>query len=117
MAHARDGGIAKSIQQVRLTSFDTGLPVLTASALPTNEGLIGLFVNFTLSQPATSEVSFQFDTVDGVAFEGQDYLPFVNRVVSFAPGETQKTELLTMVDDAVMLMMRLLNQMRPFLLF
>ena len=101
VTHARGGSIAKSIQRVRLTTFGEGLPVLSVSADPTNEGLIGLFVTFSLSQPSTTEVSVQFDTVDGVALAGQDYLPFVDRVVSFAPGQTEHIELLTMVDDAV----------------
>ena len=101
VAYGRDGSIAKSIQQVRLTTFTTGLPILTVSADPTNEGLIGLFVTFTLSQPSNTDVSVLFNTVDGVALSGQDYLPFTNRVVSFAPGETEFVELLTMVDDAV----------------
>ena len=101
VAHGRNTAHSKSIQQVRLTTFETGLPILTVSAEPTNEGLIGLFVDFTLSQPSTSTVSVRFDTVDGIALEGQDYLPFTNRVITFAPGETKQTELLTMVDDAV----------------
>ena len=101
VAHGRGGAIAKSIQSVRLTSFGSTLPILTASANPTNEGLIGLFIDFTLSEPPVTEVSFRFDTVDGVAFSGQDYLPFLNRVITFAPGETLQTALLTMVDDAV----------------
>ena len=101
VAHARDGAISKSIQKVRLTTFTTGLPILTVSADPTNEGLIGLFVTFTLSQPSSSDVSVLFNTVSGVALPGQDYLPFTDRVISFAPGETEQVEILTMVDDAV----------------
>ena len=87
VAHSRGATAGKSIQSVRLTSFGSGLPVLTASADPTNEGLIGLVLNFTLSEPPISEVSFRYDTVDGAAFSGQDYLPFLNRVLTFAPGK------------------------------
>ncbi|GHC45268.1 Calx-beta domain-containing protein [Roseibacillus persicicus] len=101
MAHGRDGLIEKSIQEVSLSTFGAGLPVLTATVSPTNEGLIGLPITFTLSEAATSEVSFQFDTVAGDAFPIQDYLPWSNGLVEFAAGETEQFIVLTMIDDAV----------------
>lgn len=101
VAHARDGAIAKSVQEVSLSTFGAGLPVLTATVSPTNEGLIGLPITFRLSQAVTSEVSFQFELVPGSAFPIQDYLPWPNGLVDFAPGETEQVLVLTMIDDAV----------------
>ena len=77
------------------------LPQVTVTAPPTNEGLIGLPVTFTLSRPASAQVGFVFDTVAGSANPHEDYLPFLNGLVIFQPGETEKTFFITLVDDAI----------------
>lgn len=74
---------------------------LTISANPTNEGLIGLLVNFQLSAPAVGGEKINFSLSAGSANPLEDYLPWENGVVDFASGETSQTLILTMVDDAV----------------
>ena len=83
------------------TPAGDGLPQLTVDAPPTNEGLIGQIVTFTLSQPAATEVSVMFDTVAGSANPQEDFFPYLNGLVTFQPGETEQTIQLTFVDDAV----------------
>ena len=83
------------------TPVDDTFPELTVSAPPTNEGLIGLPVTFTLSKIPTTEVSVQFDTVAGSAGPEQDYLPQSNRLVTFLPGVSEQTVFLTLIDDAI----------------
>ena len=77
-----------------------GEPELSVHATATNEGLIGLPVEFRLSHPSDVEVSFQFSTVGGSANPQEDFLVW-NGLMTFQPGETFQTILLTMVDDAV----------------
>ena len=59
-------------------------------------------VTFTISLAETSlaSVVFQFQTVDGTAIAGQDYLP-VSGQLTFAPGETQKTVSVVVLGDVL----------------
>ena len=88
--------------------INTDPPVLTVTSPPTNEGLIGLPVTFTLSRPAEGGESVLFDLIGGVAGSNlpnanplEDYLPATQVEVEFAFGETSQTLFLTMVDDAI----------------
>ena len=77
------------------------IPTVTASAEPTNEGLIGLPVTFQLSAPAVGGESFNFVLNAGIANPEEDYIDFIGGQVVFNAGETSQTLLLTLVDDAV----------------
>jgi len=57
-------------------------------------------MNFTLSlsQPASVPVTVTYQTADGTALAGTDYVP-VNGFVVFNPGDTQKTVTINIVQD------------------
>ena len=76
-------------------------PTVTATASPTNEGIIALPVEFTLSAPAQGNEQFRFSLVAGSAGAEQDFSPRNNVLVSFSAGETSQTIVLILVDDAV----------------
>ncbi|MGJ8725940.1 MAG: Calx-beta domain-containing protein [Roseibacillus sp.] len=82
--------------------------VVTVTADPINEGLIGYPVTFTLSKPAVGSQSVRFDLVPGVAGSTlapanplEDFIPWEGGTVTFSAGETSQTIFLTLVDDAV----------------
>ena len=78
------------------------LPALTINASPTNEGLIGLPVTFTLDAPAVGGERFNFSLVSGTAIAGEDFLDFVGGgVIDFSAGETSQTLVLTLIDDTI----------------
>jgi hypothetical protein len=67
-----------------------------------NEGDFGTVpVTFTLklNNPAEREASVDYASVDGSARAGADYLPVAGRV-TFAPGETSKDVVVTVVGDS-----------------
>ncbi|MDP0490811.1 MAG: Calx-beta domain-containing protein [Verrucomicrobiota bacterium JB023] len=83
------------------TAFLSATPQLSVTAAPTNEGLIGLPVTFTLSEPAAGGERFVFDMIDGTATAEADFIPFSNGVVEFPAGSTNETIYLTLIDDLI----------------
>ena len=65
------------------------LPSIEASDAEAREGE-ALEFRLELSQASETPVSVDYETADGTAQEGADYVP-VSGTVSFAPGETVKT--------------------------
>lgn len=59
-----------------------------------------LTFNVTLSQPATSTVTVQFQTVDGTAVSGVDYLP-ESGTLTFLPGEQLQVVEVTAIGDTL----------------
>jgi hypothetical protein len=53
----------------------------------------------TLSAPSTQTVRIDYETANGTAFEGADYVA-ASGIIDFAPGETAKTITLTIIGDS-----------------
>ncbi|WP_198321099.1 Calx-beta domain-containing protein [Azohydromonas aeria] len=79
----------------------TGTPVLSVSDGIVDES--GLFARFevTLDRPSTSQVQVQAATASGTAVAGQDYEALPAQTLVFAPGETSRTVLVNLRNDAV----------------
>jgi uncharacterized repeat protein (TIGR01451 family) len=76
-------------------------PGLTVSNTTVTEGSGSQAVfTVTLSRPADFPVTFSWGTVDGTAKNGTDYLGVTSETVTFLPGETTKTLMIPIVDDA-----------------
>ena len=63
-----------------------------------NAGAVNVVVN--LASPATVPVSINFNSVDGTAMAGADYFSAAG-TLTFAPGETEKTFSVSLIDDAL----------------
>ncbi|MGJ8725944.1 MAG: Calx-beta domain-containing protein [Roseibacillus sp.] len=83
-----------------LMGQDGSLPSLTVSSTPTNEGLIGLTVDFTLSSPAEGGERIFFDIEEGTATSA-DFIPFNGGIIDFAAGTTSESFIITMIDDEI----------------
>ena len=59
--------------------------------------VIGLSLNMT----PTFTVTVQYSTIGGTAIPNQDYLP-VSGTLSFVPGVTQQTFIVSLVDDTLL---------------
>ncbi len=66
-----------------------------------NEGIGAGLIKFTLSEPAYDALSISFNTVDGSATAGVDYVPIVNGVVTFQSGEFEKYVAVTILNDNI----------------
>ena len=73
------------------------LPSIEASDAEAREGE-ALEFRLELSQASETPVSVDYETADGTAQEGADYVP-VSGTVSFAPGETVKTVAVATLGD------------------
>ena len=73
------------------------LPSIGASDAEAREGE-ALEFRLALSQASEAPVSVDYETAEGTAHEGADYLP-VSGTVSFAPGETVKTVAVATLSD------------------
>ena len=73
------------------------LPSIEASDAEAREGE-ALEFRLELSQASETPVSVDYETADGTAQEGADYVP-VSGTVSFAPGETVKTIAVATLSD------------------
>jgi ribosomal protein L24E len=96
------GTIVDDDQPSLSVSVSTGPPDGLVPGPRVNEGDFGTVpVTFTLklSAPAEREASVDYATVDGSARAGSDYLPAAGRI-SFAPGETTKDVVVTVVGDS-----------------
>ena len=85
--------------EVFLTDSNIDDPVLSVSASPVNEGLIGFPVTFTLSSPAQGGERFSFALESDQANIFEDFQPF-EEFHEFAAGETSLELLFTLTDDA-----------------
>jgi hypothetical protein len=74
------------------------LPILTLSAPLVSERDSTATFTLNLDRPASGSVSLDFATRDGTALAGADYLA-KNGSLSFAPGETAKTVVVTLAND------------------
>jgi hypothetical protein len=79
----------------------SGVPVIRVDDGIVDEG--GLFARFnvTLDRPSTSQVTVLAATADGTAAAGSDYDAQALQALVFAPGETSKTVLVPVRNDAV----------------
>ena len=74
------------VNNVSITEGDFGTSVVTFT--------------INLSETSLASVVYQFQTVDGTAIAGQDYLP-VSGLLTFAAGETQKTVNVVVLGDVL----------------
>ena len=77
---------------------DDGNPALTIGNESVNETDGAAVVTVTLAPPAGVAVTVDYATADGTAVAGQDYTA-TSGSLNFAPGETQKTIPVTLLDD------------------
>jgi hypothetical protein len=98
---ARDNKAAESGSQA--TEFVPQIPALSigdVSLAEGNAGVKGAVFHVTLSSPADTEISVQFQTADREAIAGQDYLAASSTLV-FAPGQTDATITVQVLGDTV----------------
>ncbi|MDZ5458368.1 Calx-beta domain-containing protein [Azohydromonas lata] len=79
----------------------SGVPVIRVDDGIADEGGGFARFNVTLDRPSTSQVTVVAATADGTASAGADYDAQAAQVLVFAPGETSKTVLVPMRNDAV----------------
>jgi hypothetical protein len=75
-----------------------GQPALSVSDLVVDEAAQEAVFTLTLTGPATTAVTLDYQTQDGSATAGADYAPLGGHL-SFAPGETVKTVRVPLFDD------------------
>jgi PKD repeat protein len=82
--------------------YDSAVPKVSIGDVTIAEGNTTTTAAFpvTLSAPSGTTLSVNYSTVDGSALGGSDYAGS-SGVVTFAPGETQKTVAVTIIGDAV----------------
>jgi acetyl esterase/lipase/uncharacterized protein (DUF1330 family) len=85
------------------TGVSQSLPTLSvndASVVEPVTGTVSARLSFTLSAPSTTTVTTRFATANSTATAGSDYVAR-NGTVTFAPGETSKTQSFTVNSDAM----------------
>ncbi len=84
---------------------DEDLPALTIGDVSVIEGASGTSTaaNFivTLSLASSEPITVAFATVDGTALAGSDYTALTGGMLTFAPGETEKTITIDVLGDGV----------------
>lgn len=90
--------IATPLVPVNILDNDTGVATLsvTPQSVSESDGAIQIEVN--LSQPSLQPISVKLASKAGTAEGGSDFYGF-SKVLTFSPGETQKTVQLTLVND------------------
>ncbi len=79
-------------------AVSNSLAIASGAALEGNSGTTNILFNVTLSPSRALPVTVNFATVDGSATAGSDYTA-TNGTLNFAPGETNKTILVTVSGD------------------
>jgi beta-glucanase (GH16 family) len=80
----------------------TKIPELTFTSVSINEGNVGetkAKITFTLSEAASSDVTFTYSTVDGTAKAGVDYAMASNASVTISAGEKYKAIELSIIPN------------------
>ena len=86
---------------VRLDLVDTKtLPRVSLQGVKAREGEADNALRFTLSHPSTLPARFHLHTLGGSARAGDDFAPIAG-TFTFAPGQTELTIPLTLIDDAL----------------
>ncbi len=87
-----------------LTIVDNdGSPVISAADVTTSEGdaQSRVTIVFSLSKASSVPVSFFLSTTNGSAAALKDYFPLNGTIVSFSPGQTNKTQQITILGDRI----------------
>jgi Ca2+-binding RTX toxin-like protein len=91
---------ASGIGQIQDNDAPSGVPVIAVSdGIADEAGGFARF-NVTLDRPSTSLVTVQVATADGTAQAGTDYDAQALQTLVFTPGETSKTVLVPLRNDA-----------------
>ncbi|MFC1600368.1 Calx-beta domain-containing protein, partial [Patescibacteria group bacterium] len=90
-----DSGVGTIIDEDELPTVS----ISDAVPLPTLEGNDAVFT-VTLSNPSTSPVTVNYDTVDGTAEAGLDYTS-QSGTITFNPGEVTKTIIVSTIVDSI----------------
>lgn len=69
----------------------TQIGLFPAKVAEGNSGTTALSFLITLDRPSSTPVTVQWDTVNGTAVAGSDFVGATNVLVTFAPGQTQQT--------------------------
>ncbi|MDD9992391.1 MAG: hypothetical protein OXP75_11370 [Rhodospirillales bacterium] len=94
-------GVSLSLTTSADSDPGTGLPIISVRDSGAEEGTDGT-VDFevTMSRANTETVTVNYGTSSGTAQAGADYVAAAG-TLTFAPGETEKTVQVTLLDDAV----------------
>ena len=93
LSSPQNATIAKGDSTITILDDDP-MPTVIAAPLSVPEGDRGLAahaVRLTLSNPSAFPASVSVSTVDGTAVALDDYFPFFDELVTFAPGMTEAT--------------------------
>lgn len=74
------------------------LAISDVSVWEGSSGTVNTVFTVTLSEPATQTVTVNYQTADGMARAGHDYLAAAG-ILTFAPGETSKTITVAVLGD------------------
>ncbi|MDB4511903.1 hypothetical protein N9060_00430 [Arenicella sp.] len=74
------------------------LPTISVDSIEVSEGDSNATLTISLSSPQTERIPVDFQTVDGTATEGLDYIGRLG-TMTFAPGQTQKVRNIQLLDD------------------
>lgn len=94
---ARLGAITNAL--VTIGDDDAGIS-FSASGYAVAEHGVSVTINVNRSNLTNSEVSVDYSAVDGTAVAGSDFQPVSGNLI-FAPGETNKTFTVTLIDDTL----------------
>lgn len=99
---APTGAMITDNQGVGTITADDPLPSITITDPYQNEGNSGTIpmnFNVSLSNPSSFNVSVNYQTANGTATAGSDYVAVPSTVLTFAPLETSKTITITIIGD------------------
>lgn len=97
------GGESPVLSDLRIATADLGLPAIVVDDVTVTEGDAGsvdAVFTVSLSAPSAAEVLVDYDTTDGSATAGDDYLATAGRLV-FPPGTTAVTVAVPVLADAL----------------
>jgi hypothetical protein len=100
LSNPTGAALENDLAEVTIQNDDGGLMVGFASSavsIPEDE-TPSVNVTVTLSEAAAQEVTVDYATEDGTAGQPDDYLP-ASGTLTFAPGETEQSFTVTIVDD------------------
>jgi len=100
LSGASAGSITTATASATITDNDTMSWSVSTAGVSEGAG----FISYTVSRAGATgaAATIQFDTLNGSAKAGSDHMALTGQTLSFAAGETSKTVLVTLTDDALL---------------
>ena len=102
LSNAVGATILEPIGDITILDDDSAvLPSVSISSTDVSESNQQARLTISLSEPQTTKVSVDFETLNGSAIAGQDYVARELTTINFAAGQTSKDRYVTILDDAL----------------